>query len=874
METPNPDRGTRLRAILFGVLAGALFAAMRAPNGLSWTEVPCPRGWTSAVFGAAPWLALALLLHPSRRAFARGFSVPLLSISSIVGFLFWSAWVTTRFRPESRFGFAALFVLGTAALWAAAGRRTSSEGTGSRDPFLARAGLVFSAAGAVLALENLTHHVRLFSLGLPEDDALIATVLLLLISLGALSFGGLAARPGWERPLLGVGLVAAAAATPIGLAFLQKMDVDELFSYLHRFGRDISSVGMLPTTALLAAASLVVPGLLCGSALRGVSDAARLSSVALGASLGMLVHPFAPALLGGGPRPPGEAFWSWNVALAGTAVACLGALTFVAGAERGRIRIVSCVLVLLLPALSALRPRQAFTSFSPWYPAPIDPVIIVPTPVGILTVEPYVDGSRLVTLDRKRLTPLRTEVRVDELRFLRALGAAPTVEGRSLRLLVVGQLTPERSSFLSLLGPLEVDRTAPWFSAFPAIEDVLFPVDEPPIGTAIPPAEAEERITSGRYDLVLVLPVHGPLLTPKSQALIPWGSVEEPALGSLEVPEGTAGIAWLDANSPLVRCELGERILYVADRFLRPTLGVVRGTIREDPAAEKPAVFAGGEPEPRLETWELLSILPRERNFLLHAANFRRLEHANASGPAADLARGLSIHYGAQRVSSPFESLPQQIEFEEDELRAFYTAGGLPLKHDEDEAPELDATTRDVWEDAAWLLTEKREPHLVLAYVGSLADAHRPWIALDRATARAFEELLEPAQALRYYDRIFESTSRTGSYDLNEMLRASDVALEAGDPARAAGYAKKGLEIQPRQDFEMRLCRALLLNGDPDGNALLERLRPNLTAEEMAWVEGTTGPELPAPEDMTEDPAALQGQGTEESGEGPEDLGG
>jgi tetratricopeptide (TPR) repeat protein len=590
---------------------------------------------------------------------------------------------------------------------------------------------------------------------------------------------------------------------------------------------------------LLAAAALVLPGLLLGTALRGASDAGRLSPLALGAALGTVLALFVPELLSGGAKPLGETRWTWDVALAGVGLSCLGALAFLS-AERGRARVVGIVLALLVAAVPATRPRFGFSRFTPWYPAPIEPDAVLPTPLGILTVEPYVDGSRIVTLDRKRLTPIRSEERVDELRILRALGLMRAVEGRAIRLLVIGQLTPARSEFLKVLGPLDVDYTAPWASAFPAIEDLLFPLDAPPIGRPISPAEAEGRIADGAYDLVLALPVHGPSIAPKSAAWIPWGSVEEPVLDSLDVPEGTTAVAWLDANSPLVRCDLGERVLYVAHRFQRPTIGVVRGSIREDAASEKPAVLAGGDPEPRPEAWELLQILPRERAFALHAALFRRLGHANEDGPEADLARGLAAHYGAQSVSSPFESAGQQIEFDEEEARAFKAAGAEEV---------LDATTRDVLEDEAWLLTEKRQPDLVLGYLESVAQAHGPWPALDRALARALEELLEPAEALTYYDRALATETDQGSYDLMEFVRASDLAIEVGDYARAIDYARRGIAIQPRKELEMRLCKALRLFGDPAGDELLEKLRPDLTEEELRWLEGSTGPPPEASDD-------------------------
>jgi tetratricopeptide (TPR) repeat protein len=834
-EATKTDSLPWVRVTLFGLVAGALFPALHVPPGLSWTELPSPREWTLAAFAVAPWLAIAVSVHPARRAFRPAVSLPWLAFSALLGFLLWGGLITTHFRPESRVGFALLFLAGSLALWTCAGAKAAKEPDAPHDPALARLGLVLAAAGACLALGNLHHHVRLVGLGTPEESALVSAVLIALVALGMISFGGLFASPALARPLLAVGLVGAAVGALYGLHLLDSMQGDALYAYFKRFGLDLSQVGMLVPTALLAAAALVVPGLLLGAALRSVRDARWLAPVVWGAALGTLLCSFLPALLSGGPKPPDAATWSWSVALAGICLAALGALLFLL-AGTGRARAIAMLLCVAAAAGAISRPRFAFTSFSTWYPAPIRPDIVLPTPLGMLTVEPYVDGTRIVTLDRRRLTPIQAEEDADNRRILRALGTMPPVEGRALRLLVIGQLTPARSEFLKLLGPLDVEYTAPWYPAFRAIEDRLFPLDRPPIGKAIAPAQAERRIADGSYDLVLVLPVHGAVIVPKSQTFIPWGNVEEPVLGALEVPERTTAVAWIDALSPLARCQLGERVLYTADRFLRPTIGVVRGAVREEPTEERPAFLRGGAGEPRPATWELLSTLPRERAFPLHASIFRRLKRANADGPEADLAHGLDLHFGAQTASSPFESLPQQIEFDEQELQAFQKAG---LR------PHLDATTREVWEDEAWLLTEKREPNLVVAYMEALAQAHGPWTALERALARAFEELLEPEDALAYYDRFLMTSQQLRSYDLNDYRKAADLALDLGDPARAIDFARQGLSINPRRDIEMRLCKALLHLGDPAGEELLAKLRPELSEEDQRWILGGIGPQPP-----------------------------
>src|SRR5262245_53575709 len=100
---------------------------MHVPPGLSWTELPSPRGWTLAVFDAAPWLAVAGLLRPDRRTFRRGVSVPGLALSALAGFLLWGGVISTRLRPEGRPGFALLFAVASGLLWVLAGRKAAAE---------------------------------------------------------------------------------------------------------------------------------------------------------------------------------------------------------------------------------------------------------------------------------------------------------------------------------------------------------------------------------------------------------------------------------------------------------------------------------------------------------------------------------------------------------------------------------------------------------------------------------------------------------------------------------------------------------------------------------------------------------------------------
>ena len=132
--------------------------------------------------------------------------------------------------------------------------------------------------------------------------------------------------------------------------------------------------------------------------------------------------------------------------------------------------------------------------------------------------------------------------------------------------------------------------------------------------------------------------------------------------------------------------------------------------------------------------------MPQLRTFLQQRTWTTSLECATP-----ELTRGLALHFAAQQLSSPYETRAQQIELEEEALRAFFAAAPA--------AGKLDPFTRVLWEALAWLCMEKRMPEHALVYLEPMAERFAPWPALDRAVARAYLEVLEPATARRFLER-------------------------------------------------------------------------------------------------------------------------
>lgn len=829
-----------LRLLAHGFAAGLLLSLLRAPLGLDWTQLPALAGPTAALFRAGALLGLALSLDPARRAFGRG-TTPAWIAAVAAGYAAHGLELVPLRQPASRTGAVFALLLLTSLLRILAGPRERSGGP-VPEPLARteRLGLVLTAMGAALSCETLAREVRLFGLGLSVDDTVAGTVFLLLVCAGALAFGPLWSRAIGERARLSGALALSAGACVFGLLFLARLTPQGLFSHLQRFegwvgplraldrsiggalglaaipALDGTSIGTAWTTALLAAAAFVVPAFFLGAGVGASRHAGRISHALAGAAFGVVFHPYLVRALAQpiGPDELRRTSWSWTLLVGASLVAGVGMIVVSASREPGHRRWTGLALALGSLALPWVHPRLVLWSFSPWSAAaPIEPELVVPTDAGLLTIEAGRGGTSIVTLDRRRLTPTSDEEEVDA-RRLRTAWALLEEERRAakVRALFIGQLTPQRSRVLRALGQLELDRTAPWFAGFPALEEVLFRGEDPPLGRAIAPGEARARIHDGAYDWIVVPPVHGPVLLWKSEAKELWGSAEAPIVARLSLPEGELGVAWLAADSLAARRVLGESVVLALEGFEHLSLGVVRGDARVE-GAGLPPLFPAGDPAPRPRLLELLRTLPLRRSYPLERALSERLASAAEGGPLAGLARGLALHFGAQQLSSPYETRAQQIELEEDELRSFASA----LRS----STSLDPFTRELWEALAWLVAEKRLPELAWAYLEPVAERFAPWPALDRALGRAYREMLEPESALRFLERALQQEPN----DIALLVECGTCARELGDAGRSAAFLERALAIQPgRPDLERELGLALLSAGDERGRTILVRL--------------------------------------------------
>lgn len=816
------------RGLVHGLVSGVLLACMRAPLGLDWTQTVAVSGSAAALFRAAALLAIGLSLRSRRRALAAGPGAAWLA-SVALGFAL-EGWVLD-WSPGSRAGTVLALVAGTLLLRGLAGGAQDADGdpaAGAPASWRERAGLALVGAGALLALEALAHEVRLFTPGTSADHTGVGVAFLALLAVGAVSFGPLLRARGEDSKRLAGGLALGAGAAVAGLAFLTALGPDGLHGYLRRFdvlvdglrgldralgGRlgiagiptlDGSAIGTLWATAILASASLVAPGLCIGATLGATRGIQRLAPVLFGAAVAQIL---LPGLITAFGRP-----WSlveaqtvgfaWGFVAAGAGLAGIGAAV-VAVARPGP-RLVALSIAALSAGMPWARPGLVLWSVSPWSPSPVQPTLVWPTAEGLLTVEPGRDGMPQVTLDRWRMTPVSDELELDEHRIRIAWERlAPETRAAGVRGLFVGQMTPQRAAAFARLPGLALERTAPW----PAneVEPHLFQPPGTAPGTWVSPAEARAALERGDYDWVVVPPVSGPIVTWKSEAREIWSGAELARWTALDLEAGTVGVLWWTSSALTRRGPVLEPVLVAIDRLEALSFGLVRGDVRAADLDSGPLFRLSTRPAPT--PLAFLRTMPQQRSYLSTAAACAGLQ----SEAVPDLVRGLQIHFAAQELSSPYETRAQQVELEEDALRAFF--------QDVPPADRLDRLTREVWETVAWLVTEKRLPEQALVYLEPLSERFPGWTALQVALGHAYREFLEPEKALGFLLQALEART-----DVPQIwAQAARCQDDLGRHADAAASWRRAVALAPTQtEYRRGLGIALARSGDPQGRPLLE----------------------------------------------------
>jgi hypothetical protein len=323
-------------------------------------------------------------------------------------------------------------------------------------------------------------------------------------------------------------------------------------------------------------------------------------------------------------------------------------------------------------------------------------------------------------------------------------------------------------------------------------------------GELIRPAVARERARSGAYDLVVVPACAGN--RPDARPL-PTGSAK------------VVQVLWLPADGLAAHAELPERVLLASSGVEHLVLGVVygetvqRSTDVASAAAPDGPLWLEIAPPVRAPRQAARGLVREEDRIRADSVTAtERLARGNAGHATEDLARGLALHAAAQRASSPFESLGQQVELDREALDRF-------VAHGTSGAP--DVFTRGLWSGLCDVLRAQRDVGLVYDLVEPLEALWGDWPEGALALAWADLEELDPAAAAL---RLEPYVARR-PLDRDLVLGLADALQRDGRSADAAGHLARLVERHPRdRPVRKALARAWLAAGDPRGRDLAREL--------------------------------------------------
>ena len=797
-----------MRAVLRGFVVGFVLSCARAPLGIDLLQGPAVDGRVSC-----GWRSVAIAAAAAGLFLARQASLPVrLLLGCAIGFGAHALLLANLWAPSSPFSLGATVLLGLAFLASSGKRATEPESDSPPPGFLEMLGLAGAGAGAAIALEGVARHVRLLGGTLSQDDSVFAVVLLLLVATGGLTFGWLSASRSLRELSLPTGLAASAAATLVSFVVIERLAFEQSYTrYLRSFGLDSSLRGTLAYDALISAACFVAPGLILGAALLGARGRKRIFALSIGGALGLSLLPGLLELAPGSTTADAQSSSTELIPL-GTLIACGGSLVAVLSlSARGAVARWSGIAVTLALAVPALLVKvKPVYVLSPWATRITYPLIVTDTPEGLMTVESFglLGGSwTFATLDRRTISPPVDQIAADAMRLRGAFELLPAdrKEKGGLRVLLVGQITPERARTLAACGAIHVDRTAAWHRAMDRIEDVMWkqlPVElARPEGSILAPGEARERLAKAEYDLVIVLPVPG----------------DAPCTPSVDVPATTTVVRWLETDEPLGARDLGGTVAWTSDGFDFPVVGLLtNASPTEGTGTWAPLLLEAGEPGrgPSPLAWLSRRKSERgdERADEARAELTARMARAAVGGPQEDLVAGLALFHASQERSSQFETPEERIELPTACLTRFRTAvlAGPP-----------DPYQHRLWETLAHVLARKRWIEESYTYLQPVAEKYSPWPALEIALARADLESLVPEDALRRLEPLAASGPRT--FEVLDLLGRAYCARGEGAKALEAWREAAGLASDDRAE-RRKLILAVARTGDPVGIAAAQKL--------------------------------------------------
>lgn len=636
---------------------------------------------------------------------------------------------------------------------------------------------LLAGIAVALSLYVLSDRIHHFGYGESFETHTRAIVLLLLAALGAVSFAlpVLGARkalvdrldqpaidddseaseadPATPLPAqLGaltvatVGSVIAALGGALGLYLLfpltSKVGLDE---YVQHYGLDLSEIGRLGATSLIAARGLIVLAFGLGIAIAAWPSRSHLAMFVLGLGAGRLYVPKLFDRLTLEPIPIGS-FDTVMPPLLEVAlgVAALAALWMAIGlVSKGR-HLVSAAVLVGFGALAFVLPRTSLGTdaipVSPWRPLETQVAYAIDSPLGLISAESHPSGQNLLVINGLTMTPPADMTADDSLALRTALDLleANWQSGDpNPRILLAGQLTQSRLetfwAWKQATGrEAELLWTVPWAAYLDALADVLpgtWPLAPLPFG------EAQAQLGRGHFDLVVIPHALGRELSGLSAAQPPrarGGLVGLPYRGAgREQP----AIAWM-ASAGVAGAALGERVVLSGTH---PEVMVV-GTLQGLPHLDGGRFEAPGAPQSAASLWTLGMLRPEVRVSTQRADLFARL-----SADADPFKQALTALMRKQKLSSPWDAPLDRIELDAADLKAMAAATATPPT----------AFQRLVWDQMAAILVQKRMPGEALAVLPGLLEAEGHWPAVEFALARTYLEMLMAEEAIQLLDQLF-----------------------------------------------------------------------------------------------------------------------
>lgn len=788
----------RLLRFALGLVCGWMLSRLRLIPGYDWLGGPGCDATQALVARGAAVAFVGLALGPIGRDVGPLF---LLGVAVAVGFhgLVLGA-------PLGIPGLVDVFgigiALGVARFWLVRRESPHLDAAPEKARIGERIGLFVAGGGAAVVLEVVARHLRLLGGGLAQDDSAFATTFAALVALGALCFGwigNLRRLERWSAPWL-VAATAAAGYWSLGTIANLAQGV-EFGRFLSRYGLDASWHATLAADALIAGAVLVLPAFLLGLALRSARGAGSLSSLLVGAGVGLALIPRFLAHDPAASTAASELFAAQLMPFA-LLTALLGAglalLSIPCCGARARWATFALALPLGLPVL--LVDSKPLFVLSPWERHATMPFLAFETPEGLATVEPGDGALKLATIDRHELSPGLDGVRADSRAIETSFRALPADvrDARAVRVLLVGQLTQVRANELTRNGAVHVDRTGAWHAAMARLEGELLKDYPVPPGDVLAPRDAERRYADGNYELCIVLAAEGDQprwrelpATPARTVVVRWTRLDQPIHGSLP----GSRFAGADEREPLYALACGG-----LDRLM---LGVLDGAPRPTPGepgrVELVRLDGPSAPMP------VAAQLAERKVWRSQSASARVAAELRADDADSALIRGVEAFARAQAVSSPFETESEKVELTDEALIALRDAALA-------EPPS--AFTRETWNWVARVLSGKRDVNAIEAHVAPIAERWKPWPELEVALARADIEALDPEAAVARLAPL--AVASDVSFDVLAVL--GDAREQSGDAPGAIAVWQRALGLRSTDlGVRRRLAMARLRAGDPAG---------------------------------------------------------